>query len=569
MSEQKIFLFKDFPAQILALDFEDKRKLLLPSIYFCVAFFFLYYTFLIVPKFGTDSVVFIIDNIGGLFIISGFIVSYFLSRVYKNHFVLFLPSFMSVFTTSLFLLHQPFYESVDHLWISSQIIGIIFSIYLGSPKWNVCLFILNALVPPLIGFFSEHLSPTNIIYKQAIVYYASVISIYLSYRVLEGKSELALARDKAINTEAFKSQFLANMSHELRTPMNGVLGSLQLLEREPLNHKQQQLLCNGISSSKLLLCVLNDILDISKLESRQLKLDIKSENIILTIEEAVREMSYLAAEKKLSLNFKYDLEMEQFWQFDSLRLKQIMLNLISNAVKFTEQGQVSVNLSQKTTNLEISVSDTGIGMSEDFLQQIFQRFTQAEPSTSKQYGGTGLGTAICFEIVSLMNGQIEVTSELGKGSTFIVSLPLQVSQTHDVEQVKEQDIKVPNGEGLTTLIAEDNMINYVVFEAMMSPTNTHILFAKDGVEAIDLFSKSHVDIIFLDIQMPNMDGIEACKAIREVSKNIPIIAITANLFEDDIRKYEEVGFDGYLSKPLDMQKLYDLYASFIHQSRAN
>ena len=129
-----------------------------------------------------------------------------------------------------------------------------------------------------------------------------MISIYLSYRVLEGKSELALARDKAINTEAFKSQFLANMSHELRTPMNGVLGSLQLLEREPLNHKQQQLLCNGISSSKLLLCVLNDILDISKLESRQLILDIKSENIILTIEEAVREMSYLAAEKKLSLN---------------------------------------------------------------------------------------------------------------------------------------------------------------------------------------------------------------------------------------------------------------------------
>lgn len=547
----------DTSSNTLALDFEDKCKLLAPTLGFCGVFFFCYYSALIIPKFGIDSTIFLIDNIGGMFIIFGFVTSIVLTKRIKNHFLLILPSLTTVATTSLFLIHKEFYISSSHLWLSSQIIGIVFSSYLGLPKWNLALFILNASVPPLIASQYSHLEVDVVIWQQAIVYFASLISIYLSYGFLLKKSKLTDARDRALMAENIKSQFLANMSHELRTPMNGVVGTLQLLQREQLDKQQMELVERGLLSSKSLLSLINDILDFSKMESGLLHLEVIETDVVAVTEEAMTEISLWAKDKGLTVKLDVQPKLNRGWLTDPVRFKQVLLNLLSNGLKFTDFGTVTVKLFERDKSLHLQVSDTGIGMDKQALDSLFERFSQADVSTTRQFGGSGLGMAICQQIVQLMAGSIEVTSQPGQGSTFHVVLPLQQVALIDGEQTAKQ-LQAPELSGICVLLAEDNKVNQKVFEAMMVQTGAELLIANDGQEAVDCFNRREPALVFLDIQMPNLNGMEACKLIKQRNPLVPVIAITANVFEDDVQSYLAAGFEQCLAKPLDINALYRL-----------
>ena len=489
-------LFKAIPQPTLEKDFQDKRKLLLPTLGFCFVFFTFYYALLIIPRFGIDSTVFLIDNLGGAFIISGFAISFWITKYIKKHVLLLLPSFMTLSTTTVFLAHEEFYTSVQHLWLSAQIIGIVFATYLGHPKWNTLLFILNVTIPPIVATQISYLSPADIVYKQAIVYFASLISIFLSYSFLLKKAELMKARDKALKAEKIKSDFLANMSHELRTPMNSVVGALQMLQRQELAANQSELVVRGLLSSKSLLAIINDILDFSKMEAGQLTYDPVDTNIIALAEEISYEMEPIADDKNICLKLIIEDNLHPYYSVDPVRLKQVLFNLISNAIKFTHQGHVELKLSVNEQNIIVDVTDTGIGMNEKAIQKLFDRFTQADVSTTREYGGTGLGMAICQQIVEMMNGAITVDSEVGKGTNFKVSLPL--AKVADVEDKtrSNQQVQAPDCQGKTFLLAEDNLVNQKIFSAMIKPTQSHLDIAADGQQAIELYQTKSFDLVF-------------------------------------------------------------------------
>lgn len=486
-------------------------------------------------------------------------MSILLTNRYRNHFLLNLPAFMTLGSTSLFLIHEEFYASMSHLWISSQIIGIIFAIYLGLPKWNMTLLGLNITVPPIIASQFGHLDPIYIMSQQAIVYFASIMSIFLSYQFLDKKLELIKARDLALEAENTKTEFLANMSHELRTPMNGVVGILQLLKKEGLAPKQKGLIDIGLSSSKSLLTIISDILDFTKMESRQLTLEQRPTDVIELCEETIQECSPLLKNKSLTINFKSHPDLHPIWFTDSIRFKQILFNLISNAVKFTEKGFINIVLYEKDDILKIRVQDTGMGMDQTAIENLFIRFSQASTSTSRKFGGTGLGMAITQQLVNLMGGDIQVESEVSKGTTFNITLKLHKALQSKAEKEDELTDFVPDLLGTTILLAEDNLINQEVFKAALEPTCTQLLIANDGVEAVELFKQNHIDFVFLDIRMPNMGGVEAGEIIKALDPKVPMIAVTANVFKDDIENYKTIGFDEHLPKPINMKELMNIF----------
>lgn len=549
----------------LEVDFNDKRKLLLPTLGFCFLFFTFYYSILIIPRFGTDSIVFLVDNIGGAFIVSGFAIAYWLTKYVQWHWLLMLPSFMSVAVTSLFLLHHEFYLAVSHLWLSSQIIGVVFSTYLGLPKWNCVLFILNASVPPLIASQVDYLTPADIASQQAIVYFSSIISIYLSFNFLQKKSELTDARDVAVMAESIKSEFLANMSHELRTPMNSVIGTLQILQRQALNEKQTELVSQGLRSSKSLLSIINDILDFSKMEAGQLTFEDIATDVVELTEETVSEMLPLAEQKGLTIDLSVAQGMHKNWIVDPVRFKQVQFNLLSNAVKFTHKGGINLAIYQEGDKLVFCVKDTGIGMEDKSVEQLFERFAQADVSITRKYGGTGLGMAICQQIVAHMQGQIKVKSVLGQGTQFDVYLPLEQASSANKTSTAQTFRAVPIYQGIPVMLAEDNMVNQRIFSAIVEPTKAQLMIAKDGLEAVNMYKAQPVSLVFLDIQMPNMNGVEACKVIKELNPNVTLIAVTANVFKEDIIKYKEAGFADCLAKPVDIDALYQVMAHHLGQ----
>ena len=371
-------------------------------------------------------------------------------------------------------------------------------------------------------------------------------------------NDLHEQRTRAEASERAKAVFLANMSHEIRTPMNGILGTLQILQRQPLPKESADLIEKGVLSSKVLLTIVNDILDFSKIEAGHLHLEAIPTNISSLTQDIVAELSPQAESKGLQLDLIQEPTFSSTWFADPVRIKQILLNLISNAIKFTDKGTVTVELAvdQNSGHVRIIVMDTGIGMSETMCQNLFNRFEQADSSTTRRFGGTGLGMTITRQLVELMKGEITVSSTIGKGTKFVILLPL-IETTLDVEEEHHHTESVtPDLTGKHILLAEDNKINQTVFLAMMRPTNATITIAEDGVEAVDAFKNYSPDLIFMDIQMPNMDGIDACKSIRKINTDIPIIALTANVMDQDVKTYMSSGFDSHLGKPIELNALY-------------
>ena len=357
------------------------------------------------------------------------------------------------------------------------------------------------------------------------------------------------------------------MSHEIRTPMNGVLGMLQLLEKEPLSDKTKTLVSTAVYSAKTLLRILNDILDYSKIESHSLSLETTEFSIEKTMESILSNEFPKAFDKDVKVSIDYEPTMPTYWYGDAVRVRQIFMNLVSNAIKFTKQGSIDIQLKAEQRKgkhgLVFTIVDSGIGMSKRALASLFDRFTQADISTTREFGGTGLGVSITHELVTLMGGRINVTSEVDKGTTFVVFLPI-IPSTSAIEPSEKVFKKVaPNLSGRTILIAEDNEINQEVVKSMLADTNATLHLVSNGQLAIEAYKQYQPDIVLMDIHMPIMDGKKACQLIKQQYGHAKIIALTANVMEQDVQDYLKIGFDGHLGKPIEFCALYSLLEKWL------
>jgi PAS domain S-box-containing protein len=361
-----------------------------------------------------------------------------------------------------------------------------------------------------------------------------------------------------------KSEFLANMSHEIRTPMNGVLGMLQLLQTTALDTEQDEYVLTAIQSSKRLTQLLSDILDLSRVEAGKLVIADEPYNLIEVLQQAIELFKPTADQAGLTLDLQIPSGMAGHVSGDPYRLQQILANLIGNALKFTQQGGVTLAVEPMIDSpigrnvIRFAVSDTGCGIPEDRIEALFFAFTQVDEGFSRKYQGAGLGLAICKRLVELMGGEIRIESQLGKGTTVSFDLSLEPTPIEEIEpaSVKEEGSHY----ALSILLVEDDRVSSISATRLMEKLGCAVSTAMDGIQALERLRENRFDVVFMDIQMPRMDGVEATKAIRDgqagqENASIPIVALTAYAMAGDKETFLEEGMDDYLSKPLDASTL--------------
>ncbi|MDR2590894.1 MAG: response regulator [Oscillospiraceae bacterium] len=395
----------------------------------------------------------------------------------------------------------------------------------------------------------------------------------------ESNEKLGDALARAEEATNAKSNFLANMSHEIRTPMNAIIGMSKIAEKSDDIEKIRDCLTNIENSSTHLLRLINDILDLSKIEAGKLELEYAPINL----ERIFSLTSALIVEKvrEGDIDFVVDFKsgMRKHYISDELRLSQVIANLLSNAAKFTPEGG-KIELTAEETHIDenhsvisISVSDTGIGMNDEQIKRLFTAFEQAQSDTARIFGGTGLGLAISKNIVEMMDGNISVKSEINKGTTFTFKVRLEHAQADDIEHLLEEEqsgkeSSTPDFSDYYLLLAEDVDINRTILISLLEDTKINIDIAENGFDAVQLFKDNpdRYNIIVMDVQMPVMDGYEATRTIRafdfERAKTIPIIAITANVFKEDIERCLESGMNGHLAKPIDIDNIIEMIKRF-------
>ncbi len=378
--------------------------------------------------------------------------------------------------------------------------------------------------------------------------------------VRQQQIELTHSRDRAQAATLAKSQFLATMSHEIRTPMNGVLGMTELLANSALTDEQRQLLRVLQSSGRTLLTLIDDILDFSKIEMGKLELESIPIDVDGFFSDLNDTFTIQAQARGLELIFMPREKLPPVFMGDPTRLRQVFSNLISNAIKFTHQGRVVITVAPSVVidEYEVSVQDTGIGIGKDVQKHLFNAFTQANSSITRQYGGSGLGLAISAMLIKLMGGRVWLESELGHGSTFRFTFKA-TSAPGGVNTNKSQPTKIQDVGNLEVLLAEDHQINRLVISKILNHMNIFPDIACDGLEVLDLFNKKNYDVVLMDLHMPNMDGLTAAEHIRANKKNRQpyIIALTANAFAEDKLKCYSVGMDDFISKPVSIDELAD------------
>ena len=381
---------------------------------------------------------------------------------------------------------------------------------------------------------------------------------------LESTRREASARLLAEAASRAKSEFLANMSHEIRTPLNGVLGMVQVMGRHRLDRKQRERLEVIGAAGQSLLSVLNGVLDISKIEAGKLELEVHPFDLLETVTQSTAAHANLASQKDVGFDLDVAEDARGGWLGDGARIGQVLANLVSNAVKFTAAGRISVHVALAADGgLSFAVTDTGLGIPAEKLEAIFEKFTQVDASTTRRFGGTGLGLTICREYVELMGGALDVASHEGVGSSFTFTLPLTRAATAAPagrDAVAEASRFTENTDRLRVLAAEDNPVNRLILQALMEPLGADMTLTEDGREAVEAYGVGRFDVILMDIQMPGMNGVEAAARIRGIERETgaartPIIALTANVMRHQIDEYRQAGMDAFVAKPIDAMAL--------------
>jgi len=459
-----------------------------------------------------------------------------------------------------------FLNQSTQVLILSAIIGFIFAIVFTLLLFKSQIYRPIALLVKEIKQAHLNEKPEPLVYQSNDEFGYLINSFNKLMSDLFEKSQ-KLEQQKMLSEQAArsKSDFLAVMSHEIRTPLNGVIGMSSLLSESNLQGEKKQYSDTIMSSAKQLLSVINDILDFSKIDSGKLTLDLKKGNLNAILETTKGMFEATAKDSAIELVTKIEPAIKYNLLLDETRIKQVLVNLISNAFKFTEQGKVEVCVKVLEANdeyykIRFSVIDTGIGLSQRHIDKLFSEFVQADTSTTRQYGGTGLGLAICKRLVELMGGDIWIESELGQGSRFIFDLPFEVSSIISEKEDKTQstDISVT---GKNILLVEDMLLNQQIAKAILK--GNHIDIANDGVEAVEKVKNTTYQVILMDCLMPKMDGFTATKEIRKLGITTPIVALTASALQETKEKCKEAGMDDYLAKPFDKDEIHKILAKWL------
>jgi signal transduction histidine kinase/CheY-like chemotaxis protein len=419
-----------------------------------------------------------------------------------------------------------------------------------------CLLLFGLPIASLVLDKSHAIAPFIVMMISGVLYLGHLVA---GVRQTNALNDALMAASKS------KSDFLATISHEIRTPLNAVTSAAHLLNTTPLSPDQAEYVSILLGGSDVLLGLINDVLDMSKIEAGKMQLELRDVDLRDHCEKLTRIWGPKAAERGLSLTLEIDPDLPAFIRADGLRLTQILFNLVSNAVKFTAEGGVEIRVAPvegddgPAARLSFAVCDTGPGMAPEVVQRLFRSFEQADASAARKFGGTGLGLAISRRLAELMGGTLTVESVFGRGSTFRLELPLVQSTPRgeaDVRPAEAQDAPSPTSRAI--LIAEDHPVNRRLISLILDPMGWSLTLVEDGREAVAAANRTPFDVIIMDMQMPVMCGLEATHAIRNgagPNAKTPIIALTANAFDDDRTAWLNAGAADFLTKPIDPVRL--------------